>query len=334
MSHGKKHLIIFVFILLQCYSICVKPCTSIYKINKLRLIDGICKIKENKNDTDNPITYNVQICDIGYYCPQTGNDIESCLFDYSLKIEGEECHFNFECYSGKCDSTSYQCLSLHDGDSCSTHYACGINSFCSIQDGTNKCTPLIDVEGACTLEDSCKLGLGCNKETKKCVKMFSLKNGDPASHNYLCSSGVLENNKCIDTSPKTSNEKCSSDDDCIIIKKIEGQTDKEDKGECVCDLEGNNYCNLTSSSDEWKEYVSTFNQEISNIDIYKVHQAGKRNFKKYLLFDWGNNKIRTAYHNFDVKYKHVNKDIIYAVGKSTIQKFSLGILVLLFYSIV
>ena len=30
------------------------------------------------------------------------------------------------------------------------------------------------------------------------------------------------------------------------------------------DLEGNNYCNLTSSSDEWKEYVSTFNQEISN----------------------------------------------------------------------
>ena len=28
------------------------------------------------------ITYNVQICDIGYYCPQTGNDIESCLFDY------------------------------------------------------------------------------------------------------------------------------------------------------------------------------------------------------------------------------------------------------------
>lgn len=326
-----SNLLIFIFQLLICYHFCQNECTTIYKINKLWLIDGICKIKE-KNGNDNPKTYHVQICDYGYYCPKTENDIESCLFDYSLKIAGEKCNFNSECYSGDCDNKTYQCQPVEDNhQTCKTHYACGLNSYCF--NGT--CLPLIDEGKECQDEDSCKLGLGCNKKTQKCVKMFSLPNGENASRGYLCSSGVIDNNDiCIDTYPKSSNEKCNTNKDCMITKMKKDSPKEEEEGNCVCDLEGNKYCELTSSSEEWKEYVSTFNKEISNIDINKVHQAGKRNFEKNnLQFDWGNDKIRTAYLNFDVKYKHVNKNIIKVVGKSSIQKYSFGLLVLLLYSI-
>ena len=171
----------------------------------------------------------------------------------------------------------------------------------------------------CLIEDGKKEG--------QCKKMFSLEDGVYASAEYFCKSGYLYHKKCASTSRFKEPENCNDDSDCQInVILPDGNHTAE--GECECTLEGKKYCRRTSNSDEWKNYVDTFNKEIEKIDTTKVHVSGQRNINGGLLHDWGSDRIKIAYKKFNVTYKGVNSDIIEILGSSWL-KYSVSLMFLL-----
>ena len=314
-------------LLLALLSFCTAKECTVYKMANDSVEEGICSIRHKEG---NVTEFYLKKCPTGYKCSSKSDTIQNCEAKYSLKLPGENCNFHFDCYSGSCIEN--KCVAKEDNKNCeSKDWECGTTSFCNQYEGY-KCKPLGD--STCKNDEYCLLGMGCLKEEGKeeghCTKMFSLEDGSYSNANYLCKSGYRYNSKCASTSrPKDANEanECNEDSDCKIIVTLPDGNYTID-GECQCTLEGKKYCQRTSNSDEWKNYVSTFNKEIEKIDTTKVHVSGQRNIKGGLLHDWGSDRIKIAYKQFDVTYKGVNSDIIEILGSSWIN-YSAGLVFLL-----
>lgn len=287
-----KRIIYIFWFIFQAYS--TEPC-EIYKIPSTSLEKGICKIKEGN------IIY-VQKCYPAFQCEQNNNSVGLCQADYSLKIEEENCNFNFDCYSNNCSNNV--CHSINIGESCINHFQCSISAYC---DG--RCQKLVGNGERCKEDYQCIIGHLCSDG--KCVKMFSLEKGNKTDKPYVCKSGYAENNICAETNSTDSLKKCESNEDCTIeVDTGNGKKSNNNKDTCKCNLEGEKYCILTSSSKEWKNYVETFNSEINNMD--GIHIAGMRNATND--YSWGSQTIIDSYRKFDVKYFNVNKNILIALG--------------------
>ena len=316
-------------LLLALSSFCVaKECKTVYKMAADSVEEGICSIK---HDNGTATEFYLKKCPTGYKCSRDNKVIQNCEAKYSLKLPGENCNFHFDCYSGIC--TDNKCEAIKDTEECKGNddWKCETTSFCD----QNICKPLTN--STCKNDQYCLVGMGCLKEKGKeeeegqCKKMFSLEDGVYASADYFCKSGYRYNNsKCASTSRFKEPENCNEDSDCKINVTLPdgNHTDEAPKGECECTLEGKKYCRRTSNSDEWKNYVDTFNKEIEKIDTTKVHVSGQRNINGGLLHDWGSDRIKIAYKKFNVTYKGVNSDIIEILGSSWL-KYSVSLMFLL-----
>lgn len=307
-------------LLLALSSFCVaKECETVYKMAADSVEEGICSIK---HDNGTATEFYLKKCPTGYKCSSDNKVIKNCEAKYSLKLPGENCNFHFDCYSGIC--TDNKCEAIKDTEKCEDNWKCGTTSFCN-----DTCKPLTN--STCKNDEYCLVGMGCliedGKKEGQCKKMFSLEDGVYASAEYFCKSGYLYHKKCASTSRFKEPENCNDDSDCQInVILPDGNHTAE--GECECTLEGKKYCRRTSNSDEWKNYVDTFNKEIEKIDTTKVHVSGQRNIKGGLLHDWGSDRIKIAYKKFNVTYKGVNSDIIEILGSSWL-KYSVSLMFLL-----
>lgn len=295
----KRITYIFWFIF-QAYSAPI--CTEIYKIPSTSLEKGVCKMNGgNQNNQSTTIIY-VQKCYPAFHCEGNSSSVGLCKADYSLKIEEENCNFNFDCYSNNC--TNNVCYPIKLGGGCQNHFQCSISAFCD----QKICKKLVANGGSCSDDFQCDIGNVCSRG--KCVKMFSLEKGDRADNKYVCKSGYTINNICAETKSAFSLKRCESNKDCSIEVDIGNGNIMNSTGTCECNLEGVKYCSLTSSSKEWQNYVDTFNSEIKKIE--GIHIAGMRNATN--AQSWGSSAIVDSYRKFDVKYINVNKDILIALG--------------------
>ena len=313
-------------LLLALSSFCVaKECKTVYKMAADSVEEGICSIK---HDNGTATEFYLKKCPTGYKCSSDNNNdnvIQNCEAKYSLKLPGENCNFYFDCYSGIC--TDNKCEAIKDTEECKGNddWKCGTTSFCD----QNICKPLAN--STCKNDEYCLVGMGClieeGKKEGQCKKMFSLEDGVYASAEYFCKSGYLYHKKCASTSRFKEPENCNKDSDCLKNVTLPDGNHTDD-GVCECTLEGKKYCQRTSNSDEWKNYVDTFNKEIEKIDTTKVHVSGQRNINGGLLHDWGSDRIKIAYKKFNVTYKGVNSDIIEILGSSWL-KYSVSLMFLL-----
>lgn len=309
-------------LLLALSSFCVaKECKTVYKMAADSVEEGICSIK---HDNGTATEFYLKKCPTGYKCSSDNNVIKNCEAKYSLKLPGENCNFHFDCYSGIC--TDNKCEEIKDTEKCEDNWKCGTTSFCN-----DTCKPLTN--STCKNDEYCLVGMGClieeGKKEGQCKKMFSLEDGVYASADYFCKSGYRYDSKCASTSRFKEPENCNEDSDCLInVTLPDGNHTLKPEGECECTLEGKKYCRRTSNSDEWKNYVDTFNKEIEKIDTTKVHVSGQRNINGGLLHDWGSDRIKIAYKKFNVTYKGVNSDIIEILGSSWL-KYSVSLMFLL-----
>lgn len=298
-----KRIIFLFWVISQVYS--TKICSKIYKIPSTSLKKGVCQLKGKVQTTDTHETIYIQKCYPGFHCEASGSSIGLCKADYSLKIEEENCNFDFDCYSNNC--TNNICYPIKTENACQSHFQCEVSAFCN---SSGICKKLAEKEQFCQTDYDCAIGLGCSQE--KCVEMFSFEKGTYTNNRYLCKSGYIKDNVCADTSGVTSIKTCNSDEECPIEIDKGDQKKINENGICECNLEGVKYCSLTSNSEEWRNYVATFKSTIKNIN--DIHIAGMRNVKNELLHSWGSSTIVDAYRKFDVKYINVNKDILIALG--------------------
>ena len=317
-------------LLLALSSFCVaEECKTVYKMAADSVEEGICSIK---HDNGTVTEFYLKKCPTGYKCSSDNKVIQNCEAKYSLKLPGENCNFHFDCYSGIC--TDNKCEAIKDTEKCEDNWKCGTTSFCNKyeQYEQSTCKPLTN--STCKNDEYCLVGMGClieqGKKEGQCKKMFSLEDGVYASADYFCKSGYRYHKKCASTSRFKEPENCNKDLDCLINVTLPdgNHTAVAPEGECECTLEGKKYCRRTSNSDEWKNYVDTFNKEIEKIDTTKVHVSGQRNINGGLLHDWGSDRIKIAYKKFNVTYKGVNSDIIEILGSSWL-KYSVSLMFLL-----
>lgn len=317
-------------LLLALSSFCVaEECKTVYKMAADSVEEGICSIK---HDNVTVTEFYLKKCPTGYKCSSDNKVIQNCEAKYSLKLPGENCNFHFDCYSGIC--TDNKCEAIKDTEKCEDNWKCETTSFCNKyeQYEQSTCKPLTN--STCKNDEYCLVGMGClieeGKKEGQCKKMFSLEDGVYASEDYFCKSGYRYKSKCASTSRFKEPENCNKDSDCLknVTLPDGNHTTEAPEGECECTLEGKKYCRRTSNSDEWKNYVDTFNKEIEKIDTTKVHVSGQRNINGGLLHDWGSDRIKIAYKKFNVTYKGVNSDIIEILGSSWL-KYSVSLMFLL-----
>ena len=120
-----------------------------------------------------------------------------------LKLE-KDCVAKGECQSGVCKDN--KCSYLNSGDVCSNDINCGNGLYCKRMysqeylDGSyGVCTEYVPEGGNCS-DDECKPYLACGTDNK-CVKKFSLDDGDETVESSACKSGFSDShsgkNICI-----------------------------------------------------------------------------------------------------------------------------------------
>ena len=100
---------------------------------------------------------------------------------------------------------------------------------------------------------------------KKCLMMYSLERGEYSTDGKLCESGKVSGGRCYDTYSSSEDNpiKCKINDECVKVTLF-GDKNGTENSECYCTLLGENYCDYTTTSDEWKEFVKVAKKEIEN----------------------------------------------------------------------
>ena len=202
-------------------------------------------------------TYKVKKCSTGT-CDSTVTGLCVIL----KKLDGEKCSAPEECYSGICKDSV--CVGIAENESCSRIEECKKDLYCSFE--LNKvCKKYKKAGEECFVGNECDFGLDCGsttyQEAKKCVKMYSLKNGDYSDNKNLCETGyiygTLADSKCSSTSNVAKEgEACEADTDCKIKIKT-GETEVEANGKCTCSMiDLKSYCEYTTTSTKFQDYLT------------------------------------------------------------------------------
>lgn len=285
-----------------------KQCHVIYKIPSTAMESTKCRTVQV--DVEKEIkTINCQKCPKNQYCSiNYVNQTGICVSENTNLIPGKKCTNGTDCYSGKCENNI--CVAKSDNEACSiSHGECAKDHLCGVN---SVCIPIVKEGERCENDFYCPIGHEClfDKDgSRKCKKMFSIERGNYSSQKSLCKSGYMTSeNICADTKLQVNTTECTMDEECALIVD-DGSTNTTANGQCVCTYEGKRYCALPSTSDEWKNYVETFNKEIEKMNVSNIHVAYQRIHNGVFNY-WGDKTIRDAYIKFDAKYKNVNATLI------------------------
>ena len=123
-----------------------------------------------------------------------------CIPKQTKLKEGEKCVRNFECEIGRC--TNNECRPLSGDTTCTKDSECSYSTYCKgfctnmYKEGEECDDKYDDRESITEVKSYCELGSLCakvNGDKKKCVKAFSLENGNETKNRYLCKSGFIYN---------------------------------------------------------------------------------------------------------------------------------------------
>ena len=314
-----QFLIISLFFFIYYISEVNGKCNQYYKCLDNSQVSNnlICQITEIESLEKTRIS--VRPCSSGYKCENNGLGVgnKACTSTFTLGTEGTSCILGLECESGLC--IGGKCSVYSDNSSCLSSKECSSNSYC----GANlKCNPVKSAGEACITNNECQYGYLCGKQEEKgdnvCVKMYSIASGKYASKKELCESGIVDKGECVDTyyalpEGKTVKE-CEKNDDCEMIV-IRSDRNETTKGKCECTKLGNTYCEYSSKSNEWKNFVQVLSSEV---DYYKAGTVNvlKSKSSDYLL----NNKILQAWRKTDVRNYDVPDCILDALSSNWIKQ--------------
>ena len=261
----------------------------------------ICKLTSFDNESQ-ITTHRVRKCNDNMKCKQEITEGALCTNVFVPKEEGEPCNMNFECNSNIC--VNNKCSFYPLTHKCERSMNCNKNAFCN----NSICTTLLQPQDECNTSKGCPFGYACGKtsenEKSKCHHMFSIKHGEYSSESLLCESGLNVNNICVDTYINETNiKRCTSNKECEYTL-IKGNETETKEGKCVCSKNGEKYCELTSMSIYWKEFLTVFRKEVSEYKVNTTHVAHYRNIDiNDVTSNWFNNKrIQTAFRKTKAEY--------------------------------
>ena len=176
-------------------------------------------------------------------------------FCQSGKKDQEKCSVPTDCYSGSCINSV--CEGKGEGQSCSTHYECQKSLLCL---GT--CQKFKAPGDECNNFLECPFGYSCgsNKEGEKpkCMKYYSIKNGQYSTNQDLCETGYISrDNKCATSTSLREGLECNQDEDCPIKIKVGDNPEVEGYGKCVCATSGRTLCEYSTSNSNFQKYLNT-----------------------------------------------------------------------------
>lgn len=253
--------------------------------------EGVCAAARYVNDDRNQKVFVVKKeCPKGKQCSTGGitpnEDMFHCLDVFKAKDIGEECNFNSDCVTNKCDNK--KCVGLKENDACNSNNLCGAGLACTDKaDGKgNICKKLAGAQGECAGDDiRCIFGYKCDDmKTPMCQKFGSIVVGSSSDEPLVCESGMTYKKKCVRVK-KDGNCKKSGDDFLCKDLELEG-IDKIDEIKCKLygndkDDESNYVCPYTTTKEKmflkYLKALNSFKYEDINKDPKSLYD--NKNFK-------------------------------------------------------
>lgn len=207
---------------------------------------------------------------------------------YEPLKEGDSCFTDEECESKICHEG--KCMFLPDyTSSCKKDYQCGYNSYCD-----HTCLPIKKKGDYCDSDSQCEIGTLCGQfnldKLNTCVEMFSLSDGSFTTSSNLCQSGwtltnSFEQKYCA--SITILNSTCDEKNKCKYLLN-NGERTEEVTYPCTANNEGQYFCAKLTSSQEFKDYVKVFKEEVKKFSGkgVKITNINKEHF--------GNEKVKNA----------------------------------------
>ena len=236
--------------LISAYST-IRTCASKLELDTCYLYTYV-----TEDDVEKEIIYYGE-CDSGEICSYVG-DVYKCVSPkYRLKLN-KDCIANEECQSRICKDK--KCSELSVGDACSSDKQCGKGLYCKGE----VCTEYAAEGEACDKSIYCLPYLACGGD--KCVKKFSLENGQATQDKYACQSGVAENVGSSDICTEiTVQDECSTKNKCKVEYTYEGQKYETNYG-CTSTADGKSICDYKFGTPEMNEYIRQYKEKFEELD--------------------------------------------------------------------
>ena len=194
----------------------------------------------------------------------------------------EKCAADAECASKNC--TNSRCVGKVRGAKCGNHKECENGSACI----DNICTQQKEKGESCKETFECLNHAGCHEGI--CTEYFTLDNGAKVTDEKLCKSYyAVENDDkqkvCADLTKEK--DRCDTDNVCDFIVNT-GEKNETKAFYCNCTLvdQFNKYCTFETTTDEYKNAVSSFNKSLFVSGIYHTtsrENAGSKTDKKKIF---------------------------------------------------
>ena len=233
----------------------IRTCAS-----KLKLDTCYLSTTVTENDVDKYIKY-YGACDSGEICAEI-DDVYKCVSrKYLLKLN-KDCIANEECQSQLCKEN--KCSELSAGDVCSSGNQCGKGLYCKRGENGKVCTKYAAEGEACDNDTYCLPYLVCGGD--KCVKKFSLENGQATQDDYACQSGVTYDfGKGTICTGFTVQDECSTKNECKVEYTYDGQNGKSNYG-CRSTADGKSVCGYSLGTPEMDEYIKQYKKKFEELD--------------------------------------------------------------------
>lgn len=174
---------------------------------------------------------------------------KTCVVVYG---PGDSCSVDSDCNTNSCSNDTSTCVGYDVGHSC-TAGQCAYGSLCATNgDGNKVCVAQSDVNGACTSDFQCALGLACNGT---CIEAFSLPANSSCQYsNNVCDTDlVCFNDVCVEGT-EWEQEDCDTNADC------------ESGEECICSqISGEQFCSPKGEVD----FSNFTNTREARADLYE-----------------------------------------------------------------
>ena len=260
MNFRSKHCLMFLSIFMVLNKVITDDITIRTCASKLELDTCYFESYVTEDGVEKYIEYYGE-CKSGEICSFAGFAYKCISPKFLLKLN-KDCVINDECQSNLCKDG--KCSESNVGEPCTSNRQCGKGFYCKDEDNDSKVCAKYAYEGeTCGNGIECIPYLACGKD--KCVKKFSLENGEETHDHNACKSGVAEyfDSGYICTEITVTN-KCSTEDICVLEYK---HGEKKSEGECDCTYtsDGKYECDYEDGSPEMQEYMTLYKKKFEEL---------------------------------------------------------------------
>lgn len=231
---------------------------------------GQCFMYSNSTGVD---TFIENPCEVDFTCSMNGLNPAYCTYPKSnMRLPGEVCFSDDDCYRGNCNITSNSCIGNLENEFCSNSGYCNPGLFCNKT--ISQCKPQLPIGSKCNNTEECSNFANCDNSI--CVEYFSLLEGNlttiifPPNFAPSCYSGyanaTLSGLLCADPPYNVSTSPVS----CDVPSKCWDRKNQTFKY-CQCGLDGNGYCPLFEGSDQVQNMISQWQWLIPGPGVPTCH---------------------------------------------------------------